>query len=174
MLAALWGALLTLALSLAPGARVQSLIFWLMGDLGAAPIAWPGWLVLGLVLPTALADARALNLLARGDEHAFALGVAVGPLKRRVVILAAVASGAAVAVAGTVGFVGLLAPHAVRTLFGNDQRVCIPAAALLGGSFVVLCDTVARTALAPLQLPVGAITATIGAPLFLFLMRRRP
>jgi iron complex transport system permease protein len=172
MLAALWGALLTLALALAPSSRLQSLVFWLMGDLSGSQVSWPVWLALGLVLLVAQHDAAALNLLARGEEQAFALGVPVGPLKRRVVILAAFASGAAVSIAGTVGFVGLLAPHAVRTLTGNDQRILLPSAALAGGAFVVLCDALARTVLAPRQLPVGAITALFGAPLFLFLMRR--
>jgi iron complex transport system permease protein len=96
----------------------------------------------------------------------------VGPLKRHAVALAAIASGTAVSVAGTVGFVGLLAPHVARLLLGNDQRVLIPASALLGGSFVVLCDLLARVALAPQQLPVGAVTALLGAPLFLVLLRR--
>lgn len=172
MLAALWGALLTLVLSLAPGSRLQSLVFWLMGDLSASVASWPAWLALFVVLLVAHNDAAALNLLARGEEHAFALGVAVGPLKRRVVVLAALAAGTAVSVAGTVGFVGLLAPHAVRTLTGNDQRVLLPASALAGGSFVVLCDALARTVLSPRQLPVGAITALLGAPMFLLLMQR--
>ena len=172
MLAALWGALLTLVLSLAPSSRLQSLVFWLMGDLSGAVATWPAWLAVFVVLLVAHNDAAALNLLARGEEHAFALGVAVGPLKRRVVVLSALAAGAAVSVAGTVGFVGLLAPHAVRSVTGNDQRVLLPASALAGGSFVVLCDALARTALSPRQLPVGAITALLGAPLFLLLMQR--
>ncbi len=172
MLAALWGALLTLVLSLAPESRLQSLVFWLMGDLSGAVATWPAWLALLLVLLVAHNDAAALNLLARGEEHAFALGVAVGPLKRRVVVLSALATGCAVSVAGTVGFVGLLAPHAVRIVTGNDQRVLLPASALAGGSFVVLCDALARTVLSPRQLPVGAITALLGAPIFLLLMQR--
>ncbi len=172
MLAALWGAVLTLVLSLAPESRLQSLVFWLMGDLSGAVASWPAWLALLMVLVVAHNDAAALNLLARGEEHAFALGVAVGPLKRRVVVLAALAAGCAVSVAGTVGFVGLLAPHAVRTFTGNDQRILLPASALAGGTFVVLCDTLARTLLSPRQLPVGAITALLGAPIFLLLMQR--
>jgi iron complex transport system permease protein len=174
MLAALWGALMTLTLSLASQARLQSLVFWLMGDLSGAHAAWPAWLALAAVALIAQFDAKGLNLLGRGEEHALALGVTTGALKRRVVILAAIASGAAVSIAGTVGFVGLLAPHAVRRITGNDQRVLLPAAALAGGTFVVLCDALARTVLAPRQLPVGALTALFGAPLFLVLMRRVP
>ena len=173
MLAALWGSLMTLALSLAAAARLQSLVFWLMGDLGGAIASWPAWLALLLIALVAQFDAAALNLLSQGEEHAFALGVSTWSLKRRVVLLAALASGAAVSVAGTVGFVGLLAPHMARRITGNDQRILLPAAALFGGSFVVLCDAVARSALAPRQLPVGALTALFGAPLFLFLMQKR-
>jgi iron complex transport system permease protein len=172
MLAALWGAVLALGLSLAPAARLQSLIFWLMGDLSGASNAFFAWIALLVVLVITQRDGEALNLLARGEEHAFTLGVPVPALKRRAVILAALASGTAVSVAGTVGFVGLLAPHLSRLALGNDQRVLIPASALLGGSFVVLCDLVARIALAPQQLPVGAVTALIGAPLFLMLLRK--
>jgi iron complex transport system permease protein len=172
MLAALWGAVLALGLSLLPAARLQSLIFWLMGDLSGATNALAAWIVLIALLALAQHEAPALNLLARGEEHAFTLGVSVGPLKRRSVALVALASGAAVSVAGTVGFVGLLAPHVARLLLGNDQRVLIPASALLGGSFVVLCDLLARVVLAPQQLPVGAVTALLGAPLFLILLRR--
>jgi iron complex transport system permease protein len=172
MLAALWGALIALGLSLVPGARLQPLIFWLMGDLGGASNIGVAGLILVAVLALALRDARALNLLARGEEHAFALGVSVGALKLRAVIFAALASGAAVSVAGTVGFVGLLAPHLARLALGNDQRVLLPASALFGGAFVVFCDTLARIVIAPQQLPVGAVTALLGAPLFLFLLRR--
>jgi iron complex transport system permease protein len=173
MLAAMWGALMTLALSLASAARLQSLVFWLMGDLSGAAASWPAWLALAVVTALAQFDAAALNLLARGEEQAYALGVSTWTLKRRAVLLAAVASGAAVSVAGTVGFVGLLAPHVVRRIAGNDQRIVLPLAALLGGSFVVLCDGLARSVLAPRQLPVGALTALIGAPVFLVLMQKR-
>jgi iron complex transport system permease protein len=172
MLAALWGALITLMLSVSAAGHVQALIFWLMGDLAGAEASLPAWIALALVLAGAVADAPRLNVLARGDDAAAALGVHVGALKRRIVVLAALAAGAAVAVAGTVGFVGLVAPHVVRVLWGNDQRMLLPAAGLLGGTAVVLADALARTVLAPQQLPVGAITAALGAPLFLYLLWR--
>ncbi len=172
MLAALWGALITLLLSVAESGHVQALIFWLMGELGGGAWSPSAWMVLALVLGCAVWDAPRLNILVRGDDVAAALGIGVGSLKRRIVILAALAAGAAVALAGTVGFVGLVVPHIVRVLWGNDQRMLLPASALLGGTAVVLADAAARTVLAPEQLPVGAITAGLGAPIFLYLLWR--
>ncbi len=173
MLAALWGALITLLLSLSAQNRLQALIFWLMGDLSAAPGAAWAWLVLLAVFVATLREARQMNLLARGEDWAATLGVAVGPLKLRLVVLAALAAGTAVAVSGPIGFVGLVAPHLVRMAYGNDQRVLIPAAALVGASLVTGADLLARIVLAPQQLPVGAVTAVLGAPLFLFLLWRQ-
>lgn len=173
MLAALWGAMITLVLSLSEAGHVQALIFWLMGELAGAEGGVFAWVALAIVLIGAMLDAPRLNVLARGDDVAASLGIEVGALKRRIVILAGLAAGCAVAVAGTVGFVGLVAPHVVRVLWGNDQRVLVPAAALLGGTAVVLADALARTVVAPQQLPVGAVTAVLGAPLFLFLLWRQ-
>ncbi|MGA2549227.1 MAG: iron ABC transporter permease [Burkholderiaceae bacterium] len=172
MLAALWGALITLLLSISEVGRMQALIFWLMGELSGAQGGVGAWLALVFILLAAAWDAPRLNILLRGDDVAAALGIHVGALKRRVVILSALAAGCAVAIAGTVGFVGLVAPHLVRVLWGNDQRMLLPASALLGGTAVILADTVARTIVAPQQLPVGAVTAALGAPLFLYLLWR--
>ena len=178
MLAALWSALISLVVGLESGARLQGMVFWLMGDLGgaAANIAMiEGAAFAALfVLVAALSDAARLDLLARGDETAAALGVAVAPLKLRIVVLAALAAGVAVAVAGTIGFVGLVAPHAVRRVIGNAHRGLLPGAALTGGVLVVFADTLARFAIAPRQLPVGAVMAIIGAPVFLLLLWKRP
>ena len=178
MLAALWSALIALVVGLASGARLQGMMFWLMGDLGGAAasvalIEGAGIVAL-LILAATLADAARLDLMARGDETAAALGVAVAPLKLRIVILAALAAGVAVAVAGTIGFVGLVAPHAVRRVIGNAHGTLLPGAALTGGVLVVFADTLARTIIAPQQLPVGAIMAIIGAPVFLLLLWKRP
>jgi iron complex transport system permease protein len=172
MLAAVWGALIALLQSLSPE-KQQSMFFWLMGDLSSSAVTPWVWIVLLLVLGVALWDAPRLNLLARGEETAAALGVRVGALKLRIVILAALAAGTAVALAGTIGFVGLIVPHLLRLLWRNDQRVLLPACVLLGGTVVVLADTLARTVIAPRQLPVGAIMAVIGAPIFLALLWRR-
>jgi len=124
------------------------------------------------VLLVARFDARALNELVNGDLQAYAQGVDVAATRRRLIVLAALATAGAVNLAGAVGFVGFAAPHLVRRLVGNDQRVVLPASALAGGALVVLADTLARTVVAPLQLPVGAVTALLGVPVFLWLMRR--
>ncbi len=172
MLAAVWGALISLLLSLSPE-KQQSMLFWLMGDLSAALSPGPIWIVLAVILSAAMFDAPRLNLLARGEQTAANLGVRVGALKLRIVMLAALAAGAAVSIAGTIGFVGLVVPHLLRLIWRNDQRVLLPACALAGGTVVVLADTLARTLIAPRQLPVGAIMAVLGAPIFLYLLWRR-
>jgi iron complex transport system permease protein len=125
------------------------------------------------VLVIAWPFGRDLNLLARGDDIAQALGVAVPRVSLLMHALAALATATAVTTAGSVGFVGLVVPHALRLVFGNDQRLLLPASALCGGTLLAIADTVARTAAAPIQLPVGIITALIGVPTFLVLLRRR-
>ena len=176
MIASFAAALLSLVLSLAPDARLRTMVFWLLGDLagatdfGAALVAVA---VIGVAFAAALRHASALNLLVRGDLQAYTQGVRVVRIRRTLVVVAALATGAAVTLAGAVGFVGFVAPHLMRLVFGNDQRVLIPASALAGGTLVVLADTVARTAFAPLQLPVGVLTALIGVPVFLWLLARR-
>lgn len=174
VVAAGWGALIALILSLAPSAQVKGMLFWLLGDLSGAANPWPALLALAVVLAVAMVLARALNVLSRGSEHASALGVNVGRLALGTHAAAAFAAAAAVTQAGSVGFVGLVVPHALRILFGNDQRLLLPASALLGGALVVVADTLARSLFAPQQIPVGVITALIGVPTFLWLQRRAP
>jgi iron complex transport system permease protein len=172
MLAAGWTALVTLMLSLAPEARLRGMLFWLAGDLsGAGSPAWP-LLVLAGLLALAWPLARDLNVLLRGPLAAASLGVRVLPLRRGLYALASAAAAVAVTTAGSVGFIGLVVPHALRLLIGNDQRVLLPACVLAGGSLLVLADTVARTVLAPVQLPVGVIMALLGVPTFLVLLLR--
>ncbi len=176
MIAALAAAALALLLALAPEGRLRTMVFWLLGDLGAAndlAAALVALAVLAILLPVAFAFARPLNLMLRGDVAAFAQGVDVERVRRRLLIVAALATGVAVTLSGAVGFVGFVAPHLTRALAGNDQRVLLPAAALTGGSLVVLADTVARSIVAPLQLPVGVLTALLGVPVFLWLLQRR-
>ncbi|MGB5606316.1 MAG: iron chelate uptake ABC transporter family permease subunit, partial [Gammaproteobacteria bacterium] len=115
---------------------------------------------------------RALNMLAHGELSAAALGVTVKPLRYLVYVLASLLTAAAVTMAGSIGFVGLIVPHMLRLLGLRDQRLLLPAAALLGGSLLVVADTLARTLLAPSQLPVGILTALIGVPFFLVLLQR--
>ena len=123
--------------------------------------------------PASLPAAPQLNVLLRGDATALALGVPVARVRVRIYLVASLAAAAAVTTAGTIGFVGLVVPHALRLAFGNDQRM-LPAAMLAGGGGVMAADLLARTVIAPAQLPVGVMTALIGVPVFLWMLLRRP
>lgn len=173
MLAAGWAALIALLLSIAPEASLRGMLFWLSGDLsGAEGGTWP-LLALAAVLLAAQPLGRELNVLLRGPQLAHALGVAVAPLRRKLYLLASLATAVAVTTGGSVGFIGLVVPHALRLAIGNDQRVLLPACALAGGALLLLADTAARSVIAPQQLPVGVITALLGVPSFLVLLARR-
>ncbi len=174
IMAAGWGALITLTLTLAPEARLRGMLFWLMGDLNGVESWAPALITLALALALMLPAARDLNVLLRGEALAHALGVRVAPLRRRIYLVASVATALAVTTAGAIGFVGLVVPHALRLALGNDQRMLLPASALAGGTLLLLADTAARSLIAPQQLPVGVITALIGVPAFLFLLTRKP
>ena len=165
-------ALITLMLSIAPEGRLRSMIFWMIGDLAGAPLRLAPWIVLGGALLYALRSARAMNVVALHAEAAATLGIRVGRLRKGLFFVSGVLTASAVTSAGSVGFVGLIIPPACRFAFGPDHRVLIPSAVLAGGGFLVLCDTLARTIIAPQQLPVGAITAIIGAPVFLYQLHR--
>lgn len=172
MIAALWAALLTLMLLLAPQTLLRGMLFWLTGDLsGSDAGAWPV-LVLAVAVLWVWPIARELNVLLRGPEVAQALGVRVARLQRTLFVVASLATAVAVTTGGSIGFVGLVVPHALRLLIGNDQRVLLPACALAGGALLLLADTLARSVVAPQQLPVGVVTALLGAPTFLWLLRR--
>ena len=168
------GALVALMLAIAPEDRLRGMLFWLMGDLAQAGSAWPPLVVLAAALVLAMPFARELNLLARGLLQAQAMGVAVGRLRYVIYLLASLATAASVTTAGSIGFIGLVVPHLVRLATGNDQRLLLPASALAGGALLMLADTLARSLIAPQQLPVGVLTALIGVPVFLFLLSRQP
>lgn len=168
------GAVVTLMLSLAPDGRLQSMLFWLMGDASSARRPGPALVVLVLGLACVLPVARDLNVLARGDGAARALGVDVDRLRQLVYGLASLLTAVSVTLVGSVGFVGLIVPHLVRFVIGNDQRLLLPFSVLVGGTLLTLADTAARTLVAPTQLPVGVLTALIGVPVFLFLLARKP
>ncbi len=172
MLASGFGAVITLVLSIAPDTELRGMIFWLLGDLSGESAVVPAWIVLALTLAWAVPNSRRLNLLARGESFAQLLGVPVVRLRIATLCVAGIATATAVTVAGTIGFVGLVVPHAVRLLFGNDQRLLLPASALAGGGGLALADLAARTVVAPTQLPVGVITALVGVPMFLWLLAR--
>jgi iron complex transport system permease protein len=172
IVSALCTSLITLMLSIAPEGRLRNMVFWLIGDMSGAPLRLAPWVVLIGALLFAMKSARAMNVVALHAEAAVTLGVRVGALRKGLFFVSALLTASAVTSAGAIGFVGLIVPHACRFAFGPDHRVLIPATVLAGGAFLVLCDTLARTIIAPQQLPVGAITAMIGAPVFLYQLHR--
>ena len=172
VLAAGWGAGISFILSVSPSSHLFSMLFWLMGDFNDSGPGYTRPVLLVVGLAGSLLTARSLNLLALGESRAEALGVNTLVLRLGIYVLASLLTAAAVTLAGTIGFVGLVVPHMVRLVAGSDHRVLLPASALLGGVLLVLAETLSRTIMAPRQLPVGVITAFIGVPLFLYLLRR--
>ena len=154
--------------------QLRSVTFWLMGSLGGA--SWSSIVALlpFIIIPVVLLpfSAKALNAWSLGEQEAGDLGVDARKLKLRIMVLATLAVGASVAIAGIIGFVGLIVPHIMRTLSGGDHRRLLPDSALFGASLLVLADLVSRTMLAPAELPIGIITAVLGTPLFIFLLYR--
>ncbi len=169
-LAAGWGAIIMLLLTIAPERALRGMVFWLAGDLNGVKHALPAVMTLTIALALSLPVAPQLNVLLHGETTARALGVAVTPLRLRLYLVASLATAVAVTTAGTIGFVGLVAPHLLRLAYGNDQRMLLPAAALAGGILVMAADLAARTLAAPAQWPVGALTALLGVPLFLWIL----
>jgi len=161
-------ALVTLMLSVAPESRLRGMVFWMIGDLAGTSWRLLPWVVLAGALLLALRQARALNVMALHADAAVTLGVNVARLRRFLFMCSGLLTACAVTTGGSIGFVGLVVPHACRHAFGPDHRLLLPAAALAGGGFLVLADTLARTVLAPQQLPVGVLTSLIGVPVFLF------
>ncbi len=168
------GAVVALMLSIAPEHKLRGMLFWLMGDLSQTGAPWIALAILGVALLGTMPFARELNLLARGQDTAQALGVDVKRLRFTIYAIASLVTAVAVTSAGSIGFVGLVVPHLVRLAIGNDQRLLLPASVLAGGTMLTLADTLARTIVAPQQLPVGVLTALIGVPVFLFLLARHP
>jgi iron complex transport system permease protein len=166
------GALVSLLLALGDEQRLRGMIFWLLGDLTRSE-RWP-WLIVLLVVVAVggLAIGRHLNVLARGETLATSVGLPVRRFQMLLFVVTAVLTGCAVSAAGSIGFVGLVTPHLVRLALGSDHRIVLPASALAGGVLLMIADLASRVALAPRQLPVGALTALVGVPLFLVLMQR--
>jgi iron complex transport system permease protein len=164
-----------LATVLLAAAELQGVVFWLMGNLGPASTGSLGVLavVLGIGVVALLREAPRLNVLALGEEQALQLGVEAERVKRVVFVAASLITGAAISAAGSIGFVGLIVPHAARLLLGPDNRNLVPMSVLLGAAFLILADLGARTAAVATELPVGVITSFCGAPLFVYLLRRR-
>ncbi|GFZ78979.1 iron ABC transporter [Pseudohongiella nitratireducens] len=168
-----WGAVINVLLTTSTASTVQSMLFWLMGDLSQSRISLWHFAFLFICLAILLSQARALNTLARGELLARTLGVPVRGLNLALFLLASAMTATSVVIAGSVGFVGLIIPHLLRLAGIQDHRWLIPASALLGAAFLTLADCLARTMLAPQQLPVGVLTAVIGVPIFLFMLNYR-
>lgn len=172
VLAAGFSAATTLLLALSPEQNLRGMLFWLMGDLSFAyEPERVFWLMLVLAVGATL-SARHLNVLSRGELQAAIVGMPVIGFRYIVFAAASLATALSVTTVGVIGFIGLVVPHLVRLVAGSDHRIVVPASALAGGSLLVIADTLARTIMAPRQLPVGALTAAIGVPLFLILMSR--
>ncbi|MDA0740248.1 MAG: iron ABC transporter permease, partial [Nitrospirae bacterium] len=175
ILNALFSALIMFAVSIADPTRAFKMMMWLMGTLVSPEYST----LLGLGLFLGVGGvllfwlARPLNILTMGEETARALGVEIERVKKLIFVVAALMTGAVVSIAGLIGFVGMVVPHTVRMVVGADHRLLLPASALVGGMFLMIADTVARTVLAPTELPVGVVTALIGGPVFIYLLVKR-
>ncbi len=172
IVAAGWGAVISLLLVISPNTSIQGMLFWLMGDLGNANDYGFTSVLLFTGLIAAWVLARPLNLLVQGENVVAALGTHPVYLRFAIYFMASIMTGAAVSLGGNIAFIGLITPHLLRLAGSNDYRLLIPHCVLLGGSLLLLSDTLARSILAPQQLPVGIITACIGVPVFLYLLIR--
>ena len=172
ILASGWGALISFVLVIAPAEKIHGMLFWLMGDLSYDRPLLPAYLILFPGLIICLLISRPLNVLLWGDKQAGSLGVDSKRLKIIIFFISSLLTAGAITLSGSIGFVGLVIPHLVRLIVGADHRILLPASALSGGALLIIADTLARTILSPQQLPVGILTALIGVPLFLYLLRR--
>ncbi|MEL6870495.1 MAG: iron ABC transporter permease [Pseudomonadota bacterium] len=173
VLGAGFGAVVSLLLAISPDGSLRGMLFWLMGDFSLALHPMPVWGVLTAATVAGIAGARHLNVLAEDEKRARLLGLPVTVARVVVLLAASLMTAFAVTVAGAIGFVGLVVPHLMRRFSGADHRWLVPFAALAGGSLLCVADALSRTVLAPKQLPVGTLTAAIGVPLFLYLLREQ-
>ena len=172
VLAAGFSAATALLLALSPDQNLRGMLFWLMGDFNFAFAPVQSLSLLLVITLGGLVVARNLNVLAHGELQAAIVGMPVSAFRLAIFAVTAIATAISVTTAGVIGFVGLVVPHLIRIVAGSDHRLVLPASALAGGSLLVIADTLARTVFAPRQLPVGALTAALGVPLFLILMSR--
>lgn len=165
-------AMISLILVLSPDRIVHSMLFWLLGDIGYGRFPWAALVVLLTGLFIGMLWSRQLNIFSHGEKQALSLGVNYQRLSFKLYFLSAVLTAVTVSFVGTIGFIGLLVPHMVRALVSNNHYYLIPGSVLLGGSLLTIADTVARSVIAPEELPVGIITALLGVPLFLYILLR--
>jgi iron complex transport system permease protein len=173
--ASFFSAIIMFLMTTLAGRDLRGMVFWLMGDLSTPVSAGMQWIfTVGLLagIGAIYSTSADLNLLLTGEREATHLGVDVTRVKLVVYVSASLLTALAVSASGAIGYVGLLVPHAVRLIFGSDYRLLIPASALCGAIAIVLADTLARTIVPPTELPVGAMTAMAGAPVFIYLLRR--
>jgi iron complex transport system permease protein len=170
----LFSALITVLLALSKR-ELHSMIFWLMGDLSTADWKKISLITLPVIIGCLLLffSSLDLNALSLGEEEALHLGINTGKLRMRIFFIGSIIIATVVSFTGLIGFVGLIIPHIARLLIGPDHRVMLPASALLGAIFLILCDTLARMVISPSEIPIGAITALVGAPMFIYLLRRK-
>jgi iron complex transport system permease protein len=167
-----WAAVISFILAVSPQNNLRGMLFWLMGDLSYAKFFYWQLLILVVGLLISLFFAKPLNILARGELTAQSLGLNVQRMNWILYIIASLLTACAVSIAGCIGFVGLVVPHMLRQFGNSDHRFILPGSVLLGGILLTLADTLSRSLMAPMQLPVGVVTAVIGVPCFLFLLRR--
>ena len=172
---AFFSAVIMFLVSITTDERVHSILFWLMGDFSVSkyseimivlPFVTTGFFIIYLY-------AHPLNLIVTGEETALQLGIEVQKVKLLLLVVASLMTGVVVSVSGVIGFVGLIVPHMIRMMFGSDHRLLLPASGLFGLTFLIVADTIARTIIAPVELPVGVVTAIFGAPFFVYLLQRR-
>lgn len=171
-LATSFSAMVSFILVISPDRNLHSMLFWLMGDLSYSHAPIVESIILLTVGILSMSFAKQLNILIRGEREAEALGVNTLQLQLKLYFLTALLTAAAVALAGCIGFIGLIVPHVLRLLCGYDHRWLLPSSVLLGGSLLTIADTLSRTLFAPQQLPVGIMMALLGIPIFLFLLQK--
>ncbi len=170
IMAAGWGAIISLLLAISPNQDLRSMLFWLMGDVNNYSTPWFALTILLLATIYSALIAPQLNILMQGNQQAQSLGINVQRLQTQLYFVTALLTATAVSIAGTIGFVGLITPHLLRLLHTSDHKFILPASMLLGGSLVCFANLLAKQALLPIQLPVGVVMALIGVPVFLILL----
>ena len=175
MVNAVFGSMLMFLVSLSSSEKLHNVIWWLLGNLQIFDWALlrAAAIVVGVGLAVTVLLSRDLNVMTLGEEPAAHLGLDVEKAKRLFLLLASLMTGATVAACGLIGFVGLIVPHSVRLVIGPDHRRLVPASALAGATFLVLADSLARSLMAPTEIPIGVVTALLGGPFFFFLLRHR-
>jgi iron complex transport system permease protein len=163
---------IALMTTMADNVKLRNITLWLLGDLSSGAVEGLFFVIIAVAIGASvlLTQSRALNLMMIGERNAFAMGVETARVRWIVHLTASLLTGAAVSAGGAIGYVGLVTPHLVRLAAGSDNRLVIPASAILGAIMVLIADTIARTALSPRELPTGAITALVGAPVFVYLL----